>query len=685
MNTMFTTMSSYRLVRCALALCALLAACGNPMDSKGALGEPVGGGGEISFTIDLGGAARAMYPPDEAMKARMDFTLTMTGGGATLTFTATGTDTITGRAKPASYQATVTAVLDGALYAKGSRTMDIKAGAENFFPFTLHDAQPAPPSTPATPVTPAVTSVTVSAPGNTVIPGGTLQFSASVAAQGGASTLVSWSVSGGGPGLTTAIDATGRLTVDASEPLNTVLTVRAASVFNSTRSGTATVTVSSFGVTLNTGSTHTFPGVPHGYGAQTPLTVTVTNSGTQPTGTLTVALSGTGASAFTLSGTSIPSINSPGSDTFNITPATGLGTGSYSATVTVSGANGISANFGLSFDVGYSLSFDSQGGSTVTAQLVSPGATASVPTAPTKSGDIFGGWYTTANTGWNKYDFSGAVNANITLYARWYTPHADDLADLGSATPVIDGIAYLDHHHLWSAGSLITGAIASGGNNKTYVINVPVAHNVYPSSSIFGSNTGVKILLQGGGLTHGGNLPGTLLDITGQTLILRNITLTGSTMNLLPLVRVNSGSVIMRNTTITGSICGVEIGSGASLTMHSGAISSNNAASGDGGGVRVSSGGTFFMNDGTITGNTASGNGGGVWVGGTFTMIDGTITGNTASVIGGGVFVSGSGVFSLNLPAGIGSISGNTGGGWANVFVDAGGTFNVNGSTGSSY
>jgi hypothetical protein len=179
----------------AVVLCAVLLTCGNPMDGNGALGEPVGsGGGEAAFTISLGGAARAMYPPDDAMKARMDFTLTMTGGGATLTFTAHGTDSIKGRAKIASYQATVTAELDGVLYAKGSRTMDIKAGAENFFPFTLNDAQPVPPAPPP--------SYTWNTPGTVTDNGITATVSYSPASPQPAGTSITATVSFSGTATT---------------------------------------------------------------------------------------------------------------------------------------------------------------------------------------------------------------------------------------------------------------------------------------------------------------------------------------------------------------------------------------------------------------------------------------------------------------------------------------------------
>ena len=53
-----------------------------------------------------------------------------------------------------------------------------------------------------------------------------------------------------------------------------------------------------YSIHLDQSGTYTFPAQSTGYGAQIPLTVTVTNSGNQPTGTLSVSLSGTNASSF---------------------------------------------------------------------------------------------------------------------------------------------------------------------------------------------------------------------------------------------------------------------------------------------------------------------------------------------------------------------------------------------------
>ena len=67
----------------------------------------------------------------------------------------------------------------------------------------------------------------------------------------------------------------------------------------------------------------------------------------------------------------------------------------------------------------YTVTFDSDGGSSVEAQNVESGKTADKPTDPTKAGYDFGGWY----NGTSAFDFTKPVTEKITLKAKW-TLHA---------------------------------------------------------------------------------------------------------------------------------------------------------------------------------------------------------------------------------------------------------------------
>jgi len=67
------------------------------------------------------------------------------------------------------------------------------------------------------------------------------------------------------------------------------------------------------------------------------------------------------------------------------------------------------------------VTFDSQGGSAVDAQTVDHGELVIEPTAPTKTGSTFAGWYKESNCT-NLWDFdTDTVTADITLYAKWTT------------------------------------------------------------------------------------------------------------------------------------------------------------------------------------------------------------------------------------------------------------------------
>jgi len=120
-------------------------------------------------------------------------------------------------------------------------------------------------------------------------------------------------------------------------------------LFNTSKSKTLT-NPGIYGISLDT-TAISFTAVDPGYRAPTSRTIRVTNTGNQPTGALTLSLSGTNAASFTLSRTSLTSIAVGGSATFTVVPRTGLAAGSYEASVTVRGANGITESFPVRFIV----------------------------------------------------------------------------------------------------------------------------------------------------------------------------------------------------------------------------------------------------------------------------------------------------------------------------------------------
>lgn len=115
----------------------------------------------------------------------------------------------------------------------------------------------------------------------------------------------------------------------------------------------------SHAISLDTSGTKNFSML--GCGTVEPHSVTVSNTGSQPTGELTIALSGANPAAFVLSRTSIPSIAAGGSDSFTVVPEARLAAGTYAATVTVSGANVTSQSFDVNFTVSAACSPRSSG------------------------------------------------------------------------------------------------------------------------------------------------------------------------------------------------------------------------------------------------------------------------------------------------------------------------------------
>ena len=239
------------------------------------------------------------------------------------------------------------------------------------------------------PVTPAINSVTVSPETAEVVKGKTQQFTATVDKTGEIADTVTWSVNS----TKSTISDTGLLTVGADETATT-LTVTATSTADTTKSGTATVTVK----------------VPVFY-------ITVTNGKvTDGAGNSLLAVPEGSEIIFTA--------NEPetGKQFKEWTGLDGVefvdGTSKTSSTAKIKmparavTATAVYEDAPVTY---YTVSFDSNGGSAVTAQSIEAGQKATKPADPTKDGYDFKGWTLNGSA----YDFNTAVNGNITLVATW--------------------------------------------------------------------------------------------------------------------------------------------------------------------------------------------------------------------------------------------------------------------------
>jgi hypothetical protein len=210
-----------------------------------------------------------------------------------------------------------------------------------------------------------------------------------------------------------------------------------------------------------------------------------------------------------------------------------------------------------------------------------------------------------------------------------------DDEDFGPSSFTIETVFTVDNAAEW--GTALTAI--SGGTDKNYVINLTNDFDLGGISGwSFGTASGIKVSLRGAAHDIALSSNGSLLRVNAnQTLILRDLTLTGRSGNNASLV-VNA--------------------SGASLHMKAGATISGNTTTGNGGGVSVS--GSFIMEGGTISGNTGGIGGGGVYVSGSFTMKGGVICGNTAERGGGVYIISGSSNIDRFIKTG-GTIYGSSG------------------------
>jgi hypothetical protein len=203
-----------------------------------------------------------------------------------------------------------------------------------------------------TPLFVAVTNIT-NIPSSVVA--GTLTLNGTVVPANATNTIIDWSLTDAG--ATGATINGNTLTTTTAGSVKVTATIVNGIAVGTDYMKTFTITITggspspTYNISLSQTAPYVFTAATTGYGAQTPLTVTVTNMGNQATGALTVALGGTNQGSFTLSTTSITSIASPGTDTFTVVPNTGLSAGTYTATVTVSGGNGITASFTVSFTV----------------------------------------------------------------------------------------------------------------------------------------------------------------------------------------------------------------------------------------------------------------------------------------------------------------------------------------------
>ncbi|KRE73906.1 hypothetical protein ASL11_06200 [Paenibacillus sp. Soil750] len=180
---------------------------------------------------------------------------------------------------------------------------------------------------------PAINSVTVSPSTASVEQGGSKQLTAAVDAVGGAATTVTWTSNN----AKVAVNSTGEVSV-AADTTPGDYTITATSTVNTSKKGTATITVMAAPVyTISTITDQTLTALTQGYVSDTQETrsVTIVNTGTGDLANLSVTLSGVNANDFVITQPD-STLTSGESTSFDIHSKDGLLADTYTATVTVS-------------------------------------------------------------------------------------------------------------------------------------------------------------------------------------------------------------------------------------------------------------------------------------------------------------------------------------------------------------
>ena len=384
---------------------------------------------------------------------------------------------------------------------------------------------------------------------------------------------------------------------------------------------------------------------------------------------------------------------------------------------TISGGtfNGVVTNYSTITEgaiSGITVTYKANGGIYAT-QIVPSGSAAIKPVDLAKPGYSFDGWYTSDGAQW---DFTTAVNENITLTARW-TLKAQEVSNEQELTDALadsaNGVVRLTADITITAGLKIQ-------HNVTVDLNGHVLRfdqSAQPDS-IFRVTSGSTLTLDdsdpaaahtdaalpAGGLITGGKgfkydngagqsytyYGGGVYVETGASFVLAGGTIyacgvqSGANSAYGGGIYAEGGSVTMTGGAIRNCVLsannganggGVYIYSGASFTMEGGVISGCSAMSG--GGISASEG-TVRITGGRIENCKASERGGGLFVrghtNGPVSVLDAVISGCEAKN-GGGVALMGFAELELGENA---RITGCTATNGAAVYMDLGSTYTVN-------
>ncbi|MCL1873166.1 MAG: InlB B-repeat-containing protein [Clostridiales bacterium] len=132
--------------------------------------------------------------------------------------------------------------------------------------------------------------------------------------------------------------------------------------------------------------------------------------------------------------------------------------GTYSGTIYQPYSTGSTGNpgGGSGSSQNYTVTFESNGGSDVTKQIVAAGGKAVKPVDPVKSGYIFAGWFTDKELS-KEYNFDMAVGGSFTLYAKWAEAGSETKTWQNPFTDVKSGDWFYEHVQYVNSLGLMNG------------------------------------------------------------------------------------------------------------------------------------------------------------------------------------------------------------------------------------
>lgn len=157
----------------------------------------------------------------------------------------------------------------------------------------------------------------------------------------------------------------------------------------------------------------------------------------------------------------------------------------------------------------YTVSFNLNGasGTAPLAQTVNNSIGLTYPNIPTRSGYVFGGWYTTSSCSGNPYNFAAEVTADVTLYAKWISYSGTGVIPYNGSLSVSVVSKSSSTKHYYAFVPLVSGSVTiytNGGMSDTYgfLYNSNKSQLTYDDDSGDGNNFKITYTVTAGTLYY---------------------------------------------------------------------------------------------------------------------------------------------------------------------------------------